>query len=160
MGAAKDEQNPADQLLDMFVYAPVGLALDAIDNFPKYVERGRSQITLGRFLARTVANKGSSAVESVADRIVSDAGQAIVDLFGIDLTPDPSTDADVETQPPPPDTAPDLPIAEYDSQAAVQIVKLLPQLSLAELDEIEAHENAGRGRVTILRKVAQLRDQG
>ena len=52
----------------------------------------------------------------------------------------------------------DLAIAEYDSQAAAQIVKLLPQLTSDELDVVESHERAGRNRVTIIRKITQLRD--
>ena len=50
---AKNEPNPADQLLDLFIYAPVGIALEAVDNLPKYIERVKSQITIGRFLARS-----------------------------------------------------------------------------------------------------------
>jgi len=34
----------------------------------------------------------------------------------------------------------------------------LPQLTAEELDQVEAHEAANRNRVTVLRKIAQLRD--
>lgn len=154
---ASPKKESSDQLLDLLVYAPVGLALEALDNFPRLVERGKSQVTLGRFVARTAAKKGSSTLEGLADRVSNEAGQVIVDLFGIDLTPDPAPEEPVEA------TArvvvaDDFPIAEYDSQAAAQIVKLLPQLSDDELGTIEAHEAANRNRVTILRKIAQLRD--
>lgn len=162
--ATKHQDSSADkQLLDLLVYAPVGIALEAVDNLPKYVERGRSQVTIGRFLARTVAKRGSSTVENLAERFVSDASQVVVDIFGIDLRPDgegvkAAEEAVVEptAQVEPADA--ELPIAEYDSQAAAQIVKLLGQLTSEELDAIEAHETDGRGRVTILRKIAQLRD--
>lgn len=157
---ASQKKDSSDQLLDLLVYAPVGLALEALDNFPRLVERGKSQVTLGRFVARTAAKKGSSTLEGLAGRVTNEAGQVIVDLFGIDLTPSP----DASTEAPATATvvvdaeADDFPIAEYDSQAAAQIVKLLPQLTADELDEIEAHEAANRNRVTILRKIAQLRD--
>lgn len=155
---AASSSDSSDQLLDYLVYAPVGFALEAIDNLPKYVQRGRSQVTLGRFVARTAARKGSSVVESLAERLMNEASQVVVDLFNIDLTPDAKS-------PPPPDAtqlAPgadaDLPLSQYDSQAAAQIVKLLPQLSDDELAEIDAYERSGRNRITILRKIAQLRD--
>ena len=154
------EPSPEQQLLELFVYAPVGIALEAVDNLPKYVERGKSQITIGRFLAKTAARKGTSTFESVAQRFVNDASQVVVDLFGLDLSPDDDEDEPVvkavAVVDAPADA--DLAIAEYDSQAAAQIVKLLSQLTPEERDEIEAYEAAGRNRVTILRKIAQLRD--
>ena len=153
--AATKSDDP-DQLLDYLIYAPVGIALEAIDNLPRYVQRGKSQVTLGRFLARTFARRGTSTVESFAERLVNEAGQVVVDLFNIDLTPDPEPEAtSVAVVEPGSDV--DLPIAQYDSQAAAQIVKLLPQLTPTELDEIERYESNGRNRVTILRKIAQLR---
>jgi len=160
MAQNKDsDPSPEQQLLELLVYAPVGLALEAVDNFPKYVERGKSQVTIGRFLARTAAKKGTSTVESVAEKFVNDASQIVVDLFGIDLSVDDDDEpvvTPVDEAEPPSDA--ELPIAEYDSQAAAQIIKLLGQLTSDERDQIEAYEEAGRNRVTILRKIAQLRD--
>lgn len=159
MAAKRDDSNPTDQLVDLFVYAPVGIALEAVDNLPKFIERGRSQVTLGRFVARAAAKKGTSTIESLGERVVHEAGQVIVDVFGIDLTPD--SDEDEPVVAPRPESVPtddDLPIANYDSQAAAQIVKLLVQLSPDEREIIAAHEEAGRGRVTILRKIEQLRE--
>lgn len=158
MAGKRDDTNPTDQLVDLFVYAPVGIALEAVDSLPKFIERGRSQVTLGRFVAKAAAKKGSSTIESLGERVVHEAGQVIVDMFGIDLSRD-----DVEDEPvvPPraePVASDDLPIENYDSQAAAQIVKLLAQLTAEERDVIEQHETAGRGRVTILRKIEQLRD--
>lgn len=159
MAKQDTDANPTEQLLDFFVYAPVGLALEAVDNLPKYVERGKSQVTIGRFLARTVAKKGSSTIESLGERFVNEASQVVVDLFGIDLNPDSSPDEPVVHPTEPAEAADsDLPIGEYDSQAAAQIVKLLSQLTPDERDQIEAHELANRNRVTILRKITQLRD--
>jgi len=158
---AKNEEPSAEQqLLDLLVYAPVGIALDVVDNLPKYVERGKSQVTIGRFLAKTAAKKGGSTIENVAERFINEAGQVVVDIFGIDLTPDEDTADEPVVKATAQIEAADaeLPIAEYDSQAAAQIVKLLAQLTPEERDQIEAHELAGRNRVTILRKIAQLRD--
>jgi hypothetical protein len=158
--AANNDANPTEQLLDFLVYAPVGLALEAVDNLPKYIERGRSQVTIGRFLARTVAKRGGSTVESIGERLVQEAGQVVVDIFGIDLRPDADTADEPPVQPTSEAVVADaeLPIPEYDSQAAAQIVKLLGQLTNEERAEIEAHELIGRNRVTILRKIAQLRE--
>ncbi len=156
---AEKDQDPAEALLDFFLYAPVGLALEAVDNLPKYVERGKSQVTIGRFLAKTAAKRGSSTIEDVGEKVINDIGQIFVDFFGIDLTDDDVVDAEVVE--PTAITEPSdahLAIDEYDSQAAAQIVKLLSQLTDEELGAVEAYESANRKRVTILRKVTQLRD--
>ena len=162
MPAKRDDSSSADQLVDLFVYAPVGIALEAVDNLPKFIERGKSQVTLGRFVARAAAKKGGSTIESIGERLVREVGQVVVDLFGIDLSKDSADAKDPRPTAGPRSEISDehLPIAKYDSQAAAQIVKLLAQLTPEERDQIEEHEVAGRNRVTILRKIAQLRDDG
>jgi hypothetical protein len=151
MTTEESAPNPTEQLVEALVYGPVGLALDAVDNWSSHVERGRSQVTIGRFLAKTAANKGTSAAESLVEKLVNDASQVVVDLFGIDLSPD------EDTQPPPPAKVSSLlPIDDYENLTAAEIVKKLGGLSTAQLDVVRAHEQAGRGRVTILRKIDQL----
>lgn len=161
MADQADKSTSANEaLIDLLVYAPVGLALEALDHFPKYVERGRSQVTLGRFVAKSAAKRGSATAENIAERVLNEAGQVIVDMFGIDLSPDAPS-----PHPPPPraetkdvvEADDELPIAAYDSQAAAQIVKMLAQLTPDEREQIATYEAAGRGRVTILRKIEQLR---
>lgn len=158
---AKKDQDPADALLDFFLYAPVGIALEAVDNLPKYVERGKSQVTIGRFLAKTAAKRGSSTIEDAGERVINDIGQVFADFFGIDLSADSDVvDADIVGEPTAVADRSDshLAIDEYDTQAAAQIVKLLSQLTAEELGEVEDYESANRKRVTILRKITQLRD--
>jgi hypothetical protein len=53
--------------------------------------------------------------------------------------------------------ADDLPIPGYDSLSASQVVQRLAGLSAAELEAVRAYEQAGRGRKTVLLRVAQLR---
>ncbi|MGY6499619.1 MAG: hypothetical protein ACXIVQ_01775 [Acidimicrobiales bacterium] len=63
---------------------------------------------------------------------------------------DPSDHADV-----PDPTA--LPIPDYDTLSASQVVPRLDDLAEAELAEVERYERAHRGRMTILGRIAQLR---
>ncbi len=160
MAAKRDDPSAADQLVDLLVYAPVGIALEAVDSLPKFIERGKSQVTLGRFVARAAARKGTSTIESLGERVVHEAGQVIVDVFGIDLSRNADEDEPVVVPRPEPADDSSLPIPNYDSQAAAQIIKLLAQLSTGEREIIAAHEENGRSRVTILRKIEQLRDNG
>ena len=41
---APDPRKVAEAALDVFVYAPMGLALEAKDLLPKLAERGRNQV--------------------------------------------------------------------------------------------------------------------
>lgn len=50
----------------------------------------------------------------------------------------------------------ELPIQDYDSLAASQVVPRLATLSADELQVVRAYEQATRGRQTILHRVAQL----
>ncbi len=50
----------------------------------------------------------------------------------------------------------ELPIANYDTLSAVQIVPLLAELSPEEREAVRAHEEAHRGRRTVLGKLDQL----
>jgi hypothetical protein len=79
-------------------------------------------------------------------------------------TSDPPRDAgrhDDEAPPPtaevtPSDDTVELAIPDYDLLAASQVVKRLDGLDADQLDAIRRHEEAGRGRRTILHKITRL----
>ena len=62
------------------------------------------------------------------------------------------------SDPPPP--VGDLAIPDYDSLAASQVVPRLRALDGTELEAVRAYEAAGRGRKTILNRIAQLQTEG
>ncbi|MBW3575306.1 MAG: hypothetical protein KY450_10615, partial [Actinobacteria bacterium] len=51
------------------------------------------------------------------------------------------------------------PIADYDELTVGDIIPLLPQLYEDELDVVEARERAGRGRVSIINRIAEIREE-
>ncbi|MGI8757803.1 MAG: hypothetical protein ACR2K0_00675 [Acidimicrobiales bacterium] len=51
------------------------------------------------------------------------------------------------------------PIEDYDELNVADILPLLPELYPEELDEVEAHERAGKGRVSIINRITELRSQ-
>jgi len=63
------EQNrsPLDNALDLFVYAPVGLALTAVEELPKFAEKGRAQIqgqiTIARLVGQFAVAQGRKQIE-------------------------------------------------------------------------------------------------
>ncbi|HWH35970.1 MAG TPA: hypothetical protein VNT56_11720 [Acidimicrobiales bacterium] len=52
------------------------------------------------------------------------------------------------------------PIEDYDELRVAEILPLLPQLYPDEMDLVERHERAGKGRVSIINRLAELRQGG
>lgn len=133
----------AERLLDLFVYVPLGLALEAKDLVPKLAERGRGQVALTRLAGTVAARRG----QNEATKLVDDLRSGVESFFA-------AGSAAVE-RPEPED--PGLPIPEYADLTAVEVIPLLADLDDAQLDEIEAFERANRNRSTVLNRIRQRR---
>jgi hypothetical protein len=87
-------ENPLETLVDLFVYAPIGLLYEHEDVLPRLVKRGRSQVQLARVVGQmairqNVAGKGGptaqigqlqvpiDALAAVAAQFITDIGSAI-----------------------------------------------------------------------------------
>lgn len=70
--ADDDQRTPIDDLVDLFLYAPVGLLYEYEDVLPKLVKRGKSQVQLARVLG-TMAVRGQGPVpaNAVAEAVAS-----------------------------------------------------------------------------------------
>ena len=136
-----------ERLLDLLVYAPLGLALEAKELIPQLAERGRGQVALTR-LAATV---GARRAEQQAGSILEDLSGAIATFVGGAATPS-STEPPVDPPIPP---AADFPIDGYEGLTAVEVVRLLADLDDHELEIVEAYERENRGRSTVLNRIRQ-----
>ncbi|MET0903029.1 MAG: hypothetical protein ABWZ52_07310, partial [Acidimicrobiales bacterium] len=103
---------------------------------------------------------------------LQDQAAGVIDLLGESMTPPPepkaptaarsarTASAKVEAKVTEAATnhvsAASLAIPDYDGLSASQVVSRLAGLSPAELESVRSYEVAGRGRKTILSKVAQL----
>ncbi len=176
-------KSPVDQWFELFVYAPLGFALDARQLLPRFIDRGRSQVVLARVVGRYAVKRGSKRAGTYLDQSGSQMSAVLqaLGLFPDETGPgaDPSDLDDFEgevltfesasrSSEAPPDgvaeasgvDAPDvgsLAIPDYDNLSASQVVPRLGGLSSAELDDVLRYEAAKRGRKTILSKIAQLR---
>ena len=160
--------DPGEQLLDLLVYAPLGLLLEARDLVPKLAEKGRQrmggQVTVARMIGEMAVRQGQRRAETVIKRMRDQQPGA---------RPEPQADrptnghrpADTGTEATAPSgggpaTAPDaagLAIPGYDTLSASQVVPRLEGLSRAELEAVRAYEVATRGRKTVLTRIDQLR---
>lgn len=54
-----------EQALELFVYAPLGFALEARTLLPRFVDRGRNQVALARVVGKFAVRKGREDVEAM-----------------------------------------------------------------------------------------------
>jgi hypothetical protein len=183
----KREDDPAEQLLDVLVYAPLGLLLEARDLLPKLAEKGRQrmgpQVTVARMVGELAVRQGQRRAEKVLERLRqqnsggagtgtgasggpgrSSAGSA---QPGNGHRPGPTAPTATATAdpggPPPAAAAPplssSLAIPGYDTLSASQVVPRLEGLSGDELEAIRRYEEATRARKTVLTRIDQLRNR-
>ncbi|MEJ7583633.1 MAG: hypothetical protein WKF43_05965 [Acidimicrobiales bacterium] len=171
-----EAKRPVDHALDLFVFAPLGFALEARTLLPKLINRGRDQVngqvTLARMMGEFAVQKGQTEAEKRLSRAQAQATTTLTDL-GLLPRDEPSRPApahptpssepvatrpraapDPKAAPPPPKAG--LAIPDYDSLAASQVIPRLAGLAGAELEAVRSYEAAKRGRKTILNKISQL----
>ncbi|MFT5200761.1 MAG: hypothetical protein ACI9C1_000126 [Candidatus Aldehydirespiratoraceae bacterium] len=144
-----DDERLADQVMDLLVYAPIGLALEARQLLPKLAERGRGQIALTRLAGKIASDRGQGEARKLVDQVIAVAGTV---LAGDD--DDPAAADDDEPDLTGDDSA--LPVDGYDGLSAPQLLPFLPPLSADELDAILRYEQAHRSRTTVINRIRQL----
>lgn len=179
-----EEKSPLEQALDLFVYAPVGLAAFARENLPRWIAKGREQVTGQAALARMMGEYAVNEAQREAEKALRQASSTLSELTGGGSRgsgPAPQTSA---ASPPAAPTAPAEPVAPpapsrpvkpaaprvpapsvdalaipgYDALSASQVVQRLAGLAGDELEAVRAYESATRGRKTILHRVDQLQN--
>lgn len=148
-------KSAVDRLLDVVVYAPLGLVMNLDEILPQLVEKGHQQVSVarmfGRFAVQTGGNEARKRVEQVTGQVGDLAhphtGSAEPDQTASTVTPDGSSSGlDVGS----------LGITDYDALSASQVVPRLAGMGAGELESVRLYEAANRGRKTILAKIAQL----
>lgn len=72
-----DEENLGEPLLDLLLYAPIGLLLAAKDSIPKLVDRGRSQVARTQLANEVASNRGRDTTMPLSHRVFEAAGAAL-----------------------------------------------------------------------------------
>lgn len=178
MSPPEEERSALDEALDLLIYAPVGLAVTAVEELPKIVERGRevveTRMGTARVLGRVAVNQGRVEVS----RLVSqwhDLGSLLRSGAMTPRPPSRTSSAPAEGAGPAPlheaaspkrpraqrmPPAPEgLGIPGYESLAATQVVSRLAGLTPDQLEAVKAYETSTRARRTILGRIAQLQSE-
>jgi hypothetical protein len=155
------ERRPvADRVADVVFYGPLGFALDCRSLLPQLAKRGRRQIAFTRTIGRFTVRHGRQRIDGIVngllpggDELEVEARQPLPEVVAAIDSPPPTS-----TPPPPigPHAADQLPIPQYDSLSAIQVVPRLDGMSGDDLAQIAEYESATRSRRTILAKVSQL----
>jgi hypothetical protein len=145
-----DDDRLAEQILDLIVYAPIGLALEARELLPKLADRGRGQVALARLAGKVAADRGQSDIRVFIEQISSAVGSVIVGDTG---DPPVLHDSGVDTAD---GASSSLAIDSYDSLTAPQLLPHLARLSKDELDDILIYEQDHRSRATVINRIRQL----
>ncbi len=159
---AAEDRSPADQLVDLFVYAPVGLLYEYRDVLPKLIKRGKSQVQLAKLLGSMAAKQGQRTVnqrlDGAVDVATSTVAQGITDVGAmVGLAPSTPRGGTQRAEAEPSLTKSEpVPIAGYDDLTAKQIIALLGDLTPAQRQRIRSHESAHRARKTVLAKLDAL----
>jgi len=156
------------------VFAPLGLAITALEDFPELAQKGRVRLLQRAATAKIV---GQFAVAEGRRRLQSHATEPAPRPAAQRATAGSSGAPGASSEPvaAPPPAAPvrsaaqagapgagvtphseDLAIPGYDSLSASQVVQRLASLSAAELDAVRDYEATTRGRRTILARISQL----
>ena len=77
-----DEKSPLEQALDLFVYAPVGLAAFARENLPRWIAKGREQVTGQAALARMMGEYAVNEAQKEAEKALRQASSTLDALTG------------------------------------------------------------------------------
>jgi hypothetical protein len=179
---ADEPTSVSQRLLDVLVFAPAGLMVTAIEEFPRLVERGRERVTGQVTSARSV---GSFVVTTGRSHLIKRAEELRKNRFGDASGPTVEPDGPVSASPdtplvgaastpsrsasPDPAPAGDDPVSDptpsplaipgFDTLSASQVVQRLDGLTADELVAVRVHEAGHRGRRTILNRVEQLLDE-
>lgn len=165
-----DEKTPIEKVLETAFYAPLGIAAMLREELPKIVARGQQEANMAKMMGQFAVGMGRQEVEKrlkqIAERPTPKAATPAAPTAPAPA-PAPSAETPAPAAPATPSDngtevtvhdAQNLAIPGYDSLSASQVVQRLAGLNPAELAAIGAYEAAGRGRRTILNRIAQLRD--
>lgn len=77
-----EEKTPVEQALDLFLYAPLGLALSFRDELPKLIERGRTQVNGQVQMAKMMGQFATQAGQKEAEKFVRQASERAAEMLG------------------------------------------------------------------------------
>jgi hypothetical protein len=173
--------SPVRRALDLFVFAPVGVALTVAEELPSLIVKGRQRfetdVRNARLVGKFVVTHGQrDVVGRVSKLLYGDASEppeppetaspgasagsgpepAAAAPAAAPASPKPTSGSSKPTADPADAVAVDAALAGYDTLSASQVVRRLESLGPDELRAVCRHEASHRNRRTILNRAQQL----
>jgi len=159
------DPSPVRRALDLFVFAPVGVALTVAEDLPALIVKGRrrfeNDVRNARLVGKFVVTHGQRDVVGRVSRLLyGDAPAATPEPAAPTPTaPTPAVPVSGSAKPtadPADAVTVDAALAGYDTLSASQVVRRLESLGHDELRAVCRHEASHRNRRTILNRAQQL----
>ena len=167
------------EVLRALVYVPIGIGATVVTEAPRRLAQARNDLRAARFLGEMAVTQGVAQLRErqaatppapratdapptrrpAAPAPPADDRDDAPDEASSDAAGSPEsdpTDAPAPQDPAAEIVTADLPIPDYDTVPAIDVVAQLGDLEPAERDLVAAYERANRSRRTILGKIAQL----
>ncbi|MCE9621716.1 MAG: hypothetical protein K8R99_05155 [Actinomycetia bacterium] len=135
-----DQRPLHERVLDIAIFAPVGLLRRLRDDLPSLVSSGRREVEERVRVAHWIGEMSVTYGRAELKRRLTSTG-----------APGVTEVADAEVESPPP-------FDGYDELPADRLVQVLSNFPVAELALIRVYEQRKRGRRTVLAKIDQLID--
>lgn len=157
-----DGNDPPVRLIDLILFAPVGLAALVQRELPQLVASGRTRVDnriqlakfVGRMAVRQTSNEFNRRMQNLEQaRAAAVAHPGVITVRSTESDAPPIGDTNLNN---PKSASVALAIEDYDALAASHVVQRLSSLSTTQLDHVRTYEQANRARRTILGKIAQL----
>jgi hypothetical protein len=150
--------------LDLFVFAPVGVALTMAEDLPALIVKGRqrfeSDVRNARLVGKFVVTHGQRDVVGRLSRLLYGNAPATPEPAApTPAVPSPAAPVSGSAKPtadPADAITVDAALAGYDTLSASQVVRRLESLGSDELRAVCRHEASHRNRRTILNRAQQL----
>ncbi len=158
----RSETNPLRRTLDLCVFAPVGMAVTAVEDLPELIDKGRRRVELQLANALVV---GKFVVTKTERRVAGHIGTLLHN--GESDRPEPARGPAPGSAAAPVRPVPDAAagavvgsaLADYDTLSASQVVRRLESLGPDELRAVQRYEASTRNRRTILNRAGQLLEE-
>ena len=161
------DERSLGRVLDLVVYAPVGVLVELRERLPGRVRQRRqafeNRVQLARFIGQIAVQQGQKELAkrlhpAPAPGIVTTAEPALIATNPIaTMSMVLPVEVPVEAVSLPIEAV-NLPIPEYESLAAIHVVERLGSLRPDELEAVRSFEQGHRARRTVLAKVTQLQE--
>ncbi len=165
----EDDQSALEPLLELFVYAPIGMIYEYPDVLPNLVKRGKSQVQLAKLMGQMAKGADGSATVNVEDlvsfasqllnKVVGDVGEFVASQVSHQAAPVAASEAASEPVAEPKVAATvenTVPFAGYDDLNAKSIVAQLSELTRIQLIHVKRYEQVHKTRKTVLSAVERL----